>query len=115
MPESFNLSPPEDSWKAATAGGDAPGQVFSSRVTTGREQQPHRIGAWRGMPGRYERPNGMPWSETFVVYKGTGTITFQDETFALAPGSIVNLRKGVPYVLEIASVLEKMAVITEHP
>ena len=55
----------------------------------------------------------MPWSETFVVYTGTGSIQFADETVELAPGTIVNLRKGVPYVMQIVTTLEKMAVITD--
>jgi hypothetical protein len=56
----------------------------------------------------------MPWSETFVVYTGAGTLQCSEGLIELKPGTIINLRVGEPYVLEITQTLEKMAVITER-
>jgi len=107
MTQSWNLTPAEDSWKPAGQAANA----FSSPVADGREHLPRRIATWRGLPGRYDRPQGMPWSETFVVYDGTGVLRHDDETIDLKPGTIVNLRQGQAYVMEIFTTLEKMAVI----
>jgi len=109
--EKWNLTPSEDSWKPA--GTDA--RAFSAGFSSGREQQPYRLARWRGLPGRYERPKGMPWSETFVVYAGAGSIQCSEGLIELKPGTIINLRVGEPYVLEITQTLEKMAVITDKP
>lgn len=111
MTEKWNLTPSADAWK--TAGQDA--RAFSSKVSSGREQQPYRLSTWRGAPGRYERPKGMPWSETFVVYTGEGSIQCSEGLIELKPGTIVNLRVGEPYVMEITKTLEKMAVVTDKP
>jgi mannose-6-phosphate isomerase-like protein (cupin superfamily) len=54
----------------------------------------------------------MRWSETFVVYKGRGRLRTQGEAVELAPGVVIDVRKGVPYVLEIFETLEKVAVVT---
>jgi uncharacterized cupin superfamily protein len=86
----------------------------SSPVPTEHGQSPYRLAKWKGEPGVYERPNGMPWSETFVVYAGRGQLRSPGEVVQLVPGVVVALRKGEPYVLEIEATLEKFAVITEH-
>ncbi len=111
MIEKWDLTPSEDSWKPAGTDPRASSTGFSS----GREQQPYRMAMWRAVPGRYERPKGMPWSETFVVYTGTGSIECAEGRIDLKPGTIVNLRVGEPYVLTITQALEKMAVITDPP
>lgn len=54
----------------------------------------------------------MPWSETFVVYRGRGEVRFADRVIELHPGVVVELRQGEPYVLVIDEALEKFAVIT---
>lgn len=95
-------------WNPIAAG---PGTA-SAPVATDRGQKPYRLAKWKGAPGTYERPNGMPWSETFVVYAGRGLLRAGDERVDLAPGVVVELRKGEPYVLEITETLEKFAVVT---
>lgn len=114
MTEIADLSPSPEQWNAIAAPAGQPVRTFSSRIASDYEQQPHRISTWRGLPGRYERPTGMPWTETFVVYTGSGSISFKGTTITLAPGVIVRLPKGAPYVMEITATMEKMAVITDH-
>jgi mannose-6-phosphate isomerase-like protein (cupin superfamily) len=114
MSEIADLSPSPDQWGAIPAPAGQPVRSFSARIPTRHEQVPHRIATWRGLPGHYERPTGMPWSETFVVYSGSGVIQVDGRTITLAPGAIVTLPKGAPYVMEITTTLEKMAVITEQ-
>jgi uncharacterized cupin superfamily protein len=114
MTEIADLSPSPEQWNAIAAPAGQPVRSFSSRIASDFEQQPHRISTWRGLPGRYERVTGMPWTETFVVYGGSGTIRFGGTTIDLGPGVIVRLPKGAPYVMEITATLEKMAVITDH-
>jgi uncharacterized cupin superfamily protein len=111
--EIADLTPPAGQWAALPAPSGQPVRTFSCRIPTGQEAQPHRVATWRGLPGRYERATGMPWTETFVVYQGTGTISFGGRTIAMSPGVIVQLPRGAPYVMEITATLEKMAVITE--
>ena len=113
MPEIADLSPSPEQWTAIPAPAGQPVRSFSARIATGHEQQPHRIATWRGLPGRYERPSGMPWSETFVVYSGSGVIRFGGESITLKPGAVVILPRGVAYVMDITTTLEKMAVIIE--
>jgi uncharacterized cupin superfamily protein len=114
MPEIADLSPSPDAWAAIPAPAGQPVRTFSYRIATGHEQQPHRVATWRGLPGRYDRVTGMPWSETFVVYAGRGSISFEGKTIELVPGVVVQLPRGAPYVMEITATLEKMAVITEQ-
>jgi uncharacterized cupin superfamily protein len=114
MREVADLSPSPDAWAAIPAPAGQPVRTFSCRIATGYEQQPHRVATWRGLPGHYERATGMPWSETFVVYRGSGSISFDGKTIELVPGVVVILPKGAPYVMEITETLEKMAVITEQ-
>jgi uncharacterized cupin superfamily protein len=113
MREIANLSPSPDAWTAIPAPAGQPLRTFSCRIATGHEQEPHRVSTWRGLPGRYDRATGMPWSETFVVYRGSGSISFEGTTIELVPGVVVSLPQGAPYVMEITDTLEKMAVITE--
>lgn len=86
--------------------------TWSSAVPTDRGDRPHRLAKWKGAPGVYERPTGMPWTETFVVYRGRGSARFAHRTVALYPGAVVTLKQGEPYVLTIDDTLEKFAVIT---
>lgn len=86
--------------------------TWSSPVACSRTDQPYRLAKWKAVPGVYERPSGMPWSETFAVYKGRGSVRFGNETIELKPGVVVNLAQGEPYVLTIDEALEKFAVIT---
>lgn len=88
------------------------GGTWSSAVPTDRGDQPYRLAKWRGAPGVYDRPAGMPWSETFVVYRGQGTVRFSHGSIDLYPGAVVTLNQGEPYVLTIGETLEKFAVIT---
>jgi uncharacterized cupin superfamily protein len=111
--EIADLTPPSEQWAAIPAPAGQPVRSFSCRIATGHESEPHRVATWRGLPGRYERPTGMPWSETFVVYRGMGSITFGGRTIAMSPGVVVSLPRGAPYVMDITATLEKMAVITE--
>jgi len=106
---SYELSGPSAAW-APTAGGGS--GTFSDTIQTDRGQAPYRLAKWRGEPGIYDRPGGMPWSEVFVVYTGKGRVRFNDETVELSPGVTVDLQKGVPYVFEIDEAIEKVAVIT---
>ncbi|HWK67268.1 MAG TPA: cupin domain-containing protein [Rhizobiaceae bacterium] len=110
MDKNFNLTPDETGWKAIVSPNPP---AFSQKLTNGREDQPYRLAVWRGEPGRYKREAGMPWSETYVVYKGMSRITFAHQQFDLSPGTIVELRKGEPFEMEIFSTIEKVAVITE--
>jgi uncharacterized cupin superfamily protein len=106
----FDLSGSESAWKqpaVGTAGN------FAQPVPTDRGAQPYRLAKWKGQPGSYDRPSGMPWDEIFVVYKGLGRVTMNDKTVEISAGTIIELRKGVPYVLEIYETIEKMAVINE--
>ncbi|MCC7060093.1 MAG: hypothetical protein IT508_07645 [Burkholderiaceae bacterium] len=89
--------------------------TWSSTVPTDRADQPYRLAKWKGDPGIYDRPTGMPWSETFVVYRGRGTVRFSRGSIDLHPGVVVNLDRGEPYVLTIGETLEKFAVITTRP
>jgi uncharacterized cupin superfamily protein len=91
-----------------------PQAAGTSRATvpTDRGREPYRVAKWKAEPGTYERPTGMSWSETFVVYKGRGRLRAQGETVELAPGVVIDVRKGVPYVLEIFETLEKVAIVT---
>ncbi len=84
----------------------------SATVPTDRGREPYRLAKWKAEPGTYARPNGMPWSETFVVYAGRGRLRSENETVDLVPGVVIDVRKGVPYVLEIEETLEKVAVVT---
>lgn len=86
--------------------------TWSSPVSTDRGNRAYRLAKWKGAPGVYERPAGMPWSETFVVYRGRGRINFADRSLDLYPGAVVNLNQGERYVLLIDETLEKFAVIT---
>jgi uncharacterized cupin superfamily protein len=104
---SFDLSGSDQQWKTMAAA------TFSQPVPTTRGATPHRIAKWKGEPGTYDRPNGMPWSEVFVVYSGSGRIRFADGEVVLCAGTVIDLQKGVPYVLEIEQTLEKFAVISE--
>ncbi len=108
MNHTFLLSGATVDWRPIAQG---PG-TSSSAVTAERGAQAHRLARWRAEPGRYERPNGMPWSEVFVVYAGSGRLRYADGVVALLPGVVIDLKKGVPYVLEIDHALEKFAVIT---
>lgn len=108
-----NLTPAETDWKAIPGADGQPVRAFSHRLVSGREERPHRVAVWRGEPGTYRRDNGMPWSEVFAVYKGTGSISFDSETIELRPGAIVDLPVGKPYVMEVVTTIEKIAVITE--
>ena len=108
MTHRFALSGTDPAW---TPIAQAPGTA-STPVPTDRAQQPFRLAKWKAEPGIYDRPNGMNWSETFVVYSGRGRLRTTGETVELAPGVAIDLRKGAPYVLEIDTPLEKFAVIT---
>lgn len=90
---------------------NAPG-TSRAGVPTDRGREPYRLAKWKAEPGTYERPTGMSWSETFVVYKGRGRLRTGHETVDLAPGVVIDVRKGEPYVLEIFETLEKVAVVT---
>jgi uncharacterized cupin superfamily protein len=89
----------------------APG-TSRATVPTDRGRKPYRIAKWKAEPGTYPRPEGMSWSETFVVYAGRGRLRSANETVELVPGVVIDVRKGVPYVLEIEETLEKVAVVT---
>lgn len=108
MTAKFELSGAEVAWQPIPQG---PGTA-SSPVPSARGQQPHRLAKWKGEPGTYERPKGMPWSETFVVYAGRGKLRAPGEEVDLVPGVVIELRKGEPYTLEITEALEKFAVVT---
>ncbi|TWT01175.1 cupin domain-containing protein [Reyranella sp. CPCC 100927] len=108
-----NLTPAAADWNAIPGIGEQQPRAFAYRLKGDRGDRPHRIAAWRGEPGTYRRDGGMPWSETFVVYKGKGRITVGDDVIDLFPGAIVDLPVGKPYVMEIVETVEKMAVITE--
>jgi len=110
---SHNLTPADIDWRPIPGTADQPPHTFSHRLASGREDRPYRTAVWRGEPGIYRRDAGMPWSEVFVIYKGTGRITFAAETVELSPGAIVDLPVGEPYLMEVFSTVEKMAVITE--
>ena len=86
--------------------------TFSAPVETTRGASPYRLAKWKGEPGSYDRPAGMPWDETFVVYKGRGRLRFADVVVELEPGVVAELKKGVPYVFEIDEMLEKFAIVT---
>lgn len=108
MTHSFEASGSSIAWEpiAKEAG------TARATVPTDRGREPFRLAKWKAEPGTYERPTGSPWSETFVVYKGRGRLRSEGETVELAPGVVIDVRKGVPYVLEIFETLEKVAVIT---
>ncbi|TFY96971.1 hypothetical protein [Ramlibacter rhizophilus] len=84
----------------------------SAPIPTERGQQAFRLAKWRAEPGTYARPEGMGWSETFVVYAGRGVLRAEGQTVALLPGVVIDVKKGVPYELEILEALEKFAVVT---
>jgi uncharacterized cupin superfamily protein len=107
---SFDLSGSENAWKQPIVGSAG---NFVQPVPTERGKEPYRLVKWKGEPGSYERPSGMPWNEIFVVYKGVGRIRMSEQTVNISAGSIIELRKGIPYVLEIDETLEKMSVINE--
>jgi uncharacterized cupin superfamily protein len=112
MTHPFEVSAATVTWQPIAP---TPGTA-SAPVPTDRGQQPYRLAKWKGEPGVYARDSGMPWSETFVVYAGRGRLRGGQETVELVPGVVVELRKGVPYVLEITETLEKFAVVTlEQP
>ena len=104
----FEASGSSVAWEAIPP---APGTARST-VPTDRGREPYRLAKWKADPGTYERPEGSPWSETFVVYKGRGRLRAEGETVELAPGVVIDVRQGVPYVLEILETLEKVAVVT---
>ncbi len=106
----YDLSGSEGAWKQPPAGGAG---TFAQPIPTERGEQPYRLAKWRGEPGTYDRQNGMPWDEIFVVYKGRGRVRMHGSVSEIGPGSVIELRKGVPYILEIDETLEKMAVINE--
>lgn len=81
-------------------------------VPTDRGRLPYRLAKWKAEPGTYERRDGMSWSETFIVYAGRGWLRSANETVELKPGVAIDVKKGVPYVLEIHETLEKLAVVT---
>lgn len=99
-------------WQPVPGGAEG---TWSSALATDRGNQPYRLAKWKGAPGVYERPTGMPWSETFVVYRGRGTVRFTHRSIDLCPGVVVNLNQREPYVLVIDETLEKFAVITTEP
>ncbi|MGE4240553.1 cupin domain-containing protein [Ramlibacter sp.] len=109
MTSKFEMSGATVTWNPIPQGTAG---TFSAPVPTERGKQPYRLAKWKGEPGKYDRPAGMPWSETFVVYKGRGRVRDGDEVVEFSPGVVIELRKGVPYVLEIDETLEKFAVIT---
>ncbi len=106
----YELSGTGVPWKPVP--GSAPGTSFSHALPSERGTLPYRMAKWKGEPGVYDRPTGMPWSEVFVVYTGRGRLRFGDSVVELRPGVVAELRKGVPYVFEIDEALEKFAVIT---
>lgn len=108
MTHRFGISGTDPAWNPIP---QSPGTA-STPVPTDRGQQPYRLAKWKAEPGIYERPQGMGWNETFVVYAGRGRLRTPEETVELLPGVAVDLRKGAPYVLEIDEPLEKFAVIT---
>jgi uncharacterized cupin superfamily protein len=107
---SFDLSGSESAWKQTSVGSAG---NFVQPIPTDRGKEPYRLVKWRGEPGSYERAAGMPWNEIFVVYKGVGRLRMGGQTVTLSAGSIIELRKGIPYVLEIDETLEKMSVVNE--
>jgi uncharacterized cupin superfamily protein len=108
MTHKFEASGNAVAWESIP---QAPGTARAT-VPTDRGREPYRLAKWKAEPGTYERPEGMRWSETFVVYKGRGRLRTQGEAVELAPGVVIDVRKGVPYVLEIFETLEKVAVVT---
>jgi uncharacterized cupin superfamily protein len=108
MTHKFEASAASVPWEPIA---QAPG-TSRATVPTDRGREPYRLAKWKAEPGTYERPTGMTWSETFVVYKGRGRLRTQGETVDLSPGVVIDVRKGVPYVLEIFETLEKVAVVT---
>ncbi|RYY60876.1 MAG: hypothetical protein EOO24_59470 [Comamonadaceae bacterium] len=109
MTHKFEVSGLDAAWQPVPQGKAG---SESAAVPTERGELPHRLAKWKGAPGLYERPNGMPWSETFVVYAGRGQLRCATEVVDLVPGVVVELRKGAPYVMDIHETLEKFAVIT---
>lgn len=99
-------------WQPIPGGSEG---TWSSAVPTERGNQPYRLAKWKGAPGVYDRPSGMPWTETFVVYRGRGSARFASGSIELRPGAVVTLHQGEPYVLTIDETLEKFAVITTRP
>lgn len=99
----------DDAWQPIPGGSKG---TMSLAVATDRGHTPFRLAKWKGAQGVYERPTGMPWSETFVVYRGRGKVRFSHGTIDLHPGVVVNLNQGEPYVLTIDEPLEKFAVIS---
>lgn len=104
----FVLGNTNDTWIPID---QSPGTA-SVQLQAQRGSQPFRLTKWRGAPGIYERPYGSDRSETFVVYAGSGFLLTAEETVRLAPGVVIDVKKGVPYVLEIIERLEKFAVIS---
>ncbi|MCC6608129.1 MAG: hypothetical protein IT515_00450 [Burkholderiales bacterium] len=108
MDHNFLLSGSAVDWRPIAQG---PG-TSSAPITAERGAQPYRLAKWRAEPGTYERPQGMPWSEVFVVYAGSGRLRYAEGVVDLVPGVVIDVRKGVPYVLEIDRALEKLGIIT---
>lgn len=106
----FDLTGSDEAWRNIVPGSST---SQAQSISTDRGTQPYRLAKWRGEPGVYDRPNGMPWSEIFVIYKGSGKITIDDKLVSLHPGSVIELVKGKAYVMEITETIEKMAVINE--
>lgn len=113
MSTGFDLGGSAPNWKPTAAGSAG---TYAQALATPRGETPYRLAKWKGEPGSYERPAGMPWSEVFVAYRGRGRIRFETgQTVQIVPGAVIDLPKGVPYVLDIEETLEKMAVITLEP
>lgn len=108
MTHKFEASPATVAWEPIPTD---PG-TSKCPVATDRGNQPFRLSKWRGEPGTYERPGGMPWSETYVVFQGRGQLRSADEVVDLAPGVVIDIRQGVPYTMVIHETIEKFAVIT---
>ena len=108
MTHRFEASASTIAWEPIT---QAPG-TSRATVPTDRGREPYRLAKWKAEPGSYPRPTGMPWSETYVVYKGRGRLTSERESVDLSPGTVIDIVQGVPYTLEIFETLEKVAVVT---
>jgi quercetin dioxygenase-like cupin family protein len=108
------MNPKFEASGAATPWEPIPTEAGTSKfpIATDRGTKPYRLSKWRGEPGTYERPKGMPWSETYVVFKGRGRLRTESEDFELAPGVVVDIRKGVPYTMVIEEAIEKFAIVT---
>ena len=108
MTHKFEASPATIDWEpiAERAGTER------ATVPTDRGREPYRLSKWKAEPGTYPRPTGMVWSETFIVYKGRGVLRAEGQTVELSPGVVIDVRKGVPYTLEITETLEKVAIVT---